>query len=162
MILYHGSTQQVHKPALNKCRANTDFGRGFYCTTNREQAEKWALLKKQREAEAEAVLNIFSFDENSLEYDNIRVLIFEGATLEWLNFVMRNRRQQASCEYDIVRGPVANDRLYATLSLYEQGILTVEAAVIQLKTHKLFDQYSFHTSNALVRLIWLESVVIKP
>jgi hypothetical protein len=34
--------------------------------------------------------------------------------------------------YDMVMGPVANDSLYATLLLYEQGVLSVEATIAQL------------------------------
>ena len=43
MILYHGSTIRVENPILAKCRSNTDFGRGFYTTTSKEQAEKWLV-----------------------------------------------------------------------------------------------------------------------
>jgi hypothetical protein len=49
-------------------------------------------------------------------------------------------------------GPVANDSLYATLLLFEQGILSAEAAIEQLKTHTLFDQISFHTEKAIALL----------
>ena len=39
MRLYHGSNVEVRKPSLRMGRKNTDFGRGFYTTTNAEQAE---------------------------------------------------------------------------------------------------------------------------
>ena len=49
-------------------------------------------------------------------------------------------------------GPVANDALYATILLYEQGVITSDAAIEQLKTHTLFDQLSFHSEKALENL----------
>ena len=49
MRLFHGSTVTVKRPNIQKGRKATDFGKGFYTTTNFEQAKKWALLKKNRE-----------------------------------------------------------------------------------------------------------------
>lgn len=46
MKLYHGSTVIVKHPSVQKGRKATDFGKGFYTTTNLEQAQKWALLKR--------------------------------------------------------------------------------------------------------------------
>ena len=47
MKLYHGSTVTVKSPNIQKGRKATDFGKGFYTTTNFEQAKKWAILKKK-------------------------------------------------------------------------------------------------------------------
>ena len=55
---------------------------------------------------------------------------------------------------------VANDNLYATISLYENGELSAEAAVVQLKTHVLFNQVSFHTDKALSQLDFVESIIM--
>ena len=41
--LYHGSNQDFSKVPLEKSRDRRDFGRGFYTTTIRDQAEQWAL-----------------------------------------------------------------------------------------------------------------------
>ena len=86
---------------------------------------------------------------------------YHGATEEWLNFVVNNRRTAPLHEYDIVLGPVANDNLYATISMYENGQLSVEAAIVQLKTHTLYDQVSFHTKAALSQVRFVESMVVE-
>jgi len=45
MIVYHGSNTVVQHPdVIHTCR-NLDFGKGFYVTTVREQAERWAKRK---------------------------------------------------------------------------------------------------------------------
>ena len=54
--------------------------------------------------------------------------------------------------YDIVAGPVANDRVYATLTLYEIGQLDAEETIRRLKTYTLVDQLLFHTEKALTHL----------
>ena len=41
IILYHGSYCVVQTPDLSKCAAGKDFGRGFYLTTSKNQAQKF-------------------------------------------------------------------------------------------------------------------------
>ncbi len=45
MIVYHGSYTEIKKVDLSKCEPNKDFGRGFYVTNIKEQAEVWANIK---------------------------------------------------------------------------------------------------------------------
>ena len=42
----------------------------------------------------------------------------------------------------------------------ENGELSAEAAVVQLKTHVLFNQVSFHTNEALSQLRFVESIIV--
>ena len=48
MILYHGSTEIVEKPRIIVGDNFLDFGYGFYTTTSKEQALRWAKIKKNR------------------------------------------------------------------------------------------------------------------
>ena len=43
MEVYHASSVIVDRPDVVHSRAFLDFGKGFYMTTIREQAEKYAL-----------------------------------------------------------------------------------------------------------------------
>ncbi len=45
MIVYHGSNVVVEKPDVNHSFRSLDFGKGFYVTTVREQAIRWANRK---------------------------------------------------------------------------------------------------------------------
>lgn len=45
MIVYHGSIEAVEKPDVGHSYRRLDFGTGFYVTTVREQAERWARRK---------------------------------------------------------------------------------------------------------------------
>lgn len=159
MKLYHGSTVAVKRPNISRGRGTTDFGKGFYTTTNFEQAQKWAILKKKREGSEKAVVSSFEVPDEIFEM-GYKVLHFSGANKEWLEFVVDNRRGQRTERYDLVMGPVANDQLYATIRLYEQGVITVEAAIEMLKTHKLFNQLFFHASDTVSLLRFIESVEV--
>ena len=157
MKLYHGSTVIVKNPALRPGRSNTDYGKGFYTTIDYEQAARWARIRRERAGRGNAVVSAYEVDDNLLQQDDLCVLEYQGATREWLDFVVANRRNAPLHDYDIVLGPVANDNLYATISMYENGELSAEAAIVQLKTHVLFNQVSFHTLTAISRLRFVEA-----
>lgn len=157
MKLYHGSTIAVRTPKVSRGRRNTDFGKGFYTTTDYEQAARWARIKRDRQQAAKAVVTVYEFDEDLLLSSDFSVMRYNGATEEWLRFVVNNRRNTASHTYDMVMGPVANDSLYATITMYEKGDLSVEAAIVQLRTHTLFDQLSFHTPGAANQLKFIRA-----
>lgn len=161
MILYHGSTVKVEHPNYNLCRTDTDFGKGFYTITCKEQAVKWAKLKQQRAEKGHAVVSVYEVDDNLFEPTELfNTLRFTGADKEWLDFVFSNRKGIQTKQYDIVFGPVANDRLYATITLYEQGILSAEAAIEQLKSYLLFDQVSFNSQQGINQLRFTGSEII--
>ena len=59
MIVYHGSNMVVEHPDVNHSYRDLDFGRGFYVTTVKEQAEKWAKRKASFSKESgRAILNV--------------------------------------------------------------------------------------------------------
>ena len=82
---------------------------------------------------------------------------FKGVSEEWLDFIYANRNGYKTDFFDIVLGPVANDNLYATLQVFEQGIITKVQAIERLKTHTLVDQVSFHSPKALELLLFIKS-----
>jgi hypothetical protein len=157
MILYQGSAEIVESPKIITSDNFLDFGYGFYTTTSKEQAMRWAKIKRNRTKSANAYLNIYEIDVNVL-FDNLfSILRFENPSREWLEFVIDNRSGKAMHNYDFVYGPVANDTLYRTFTLYESGILTFEETIGRLKASELFDQLSFHTEKALKNLYYKES-----
>ncbi len=160
MKLYHGSIVSVKNPNLRQGRPNTDYGKGFYTTVDFDQAERWARIRRDRADGDKAVVSVYEVDDDILQKKDFRIMEYNGATKEWLDFVVANRRHAPLHDYDIVLGPVANDNLYATISLYENGELSAEAAVVQLKTHILFNQISFHTDRALSQLNFVESRMV--
>lgn len=91
MILYHGSDMIVESPKILKANRTLDFGHGFYTTTSKDQACKWASIKKIREQSEDSVVNIYEASDDILNDRGLSVLIFTEASEEWLNFVIKNR-----------------------------------------------------------------------
>lgn len=154
--LYHGSTVAVRKPSLRPGRPNADFGKGFYTTSNYDQAERWAHIKQEREESSRAVVSVFEFDETLLDNADLNIRKFNGADEAWLYFVADCRKSRPH-EYDLVQGPVANDKVFTTVNLFESGVLSAEAAILQLKAYKTYDQLSFHTERVIKALTFVET-----
>lgn len=156
MILYHGSTVAVRKPSLMPGRSNADFGKGFYTTSNQEQAVRWANIKKEREGSKRAMVSVYEFDENLLDNTDWNIRHFTGADEAWLYFVSDCRKSRRHT-YDLVLGPVANDKVFTTVNLFESGVLDAPAAILQLKAYKTYDQVSFHTEKTIKELHFIKS-----
>lgn len=159
MKLYHGSTVAVRKTSVKRGRPTVDFGQGFYTTTSYEQAKKWAELKRKRTSAPHAVVTEYEVADDILQ-GRYTTLFFSGPTQEWLDFVVSNRKGNGTAAYDLTMGPVANDQLYATIRLYEQGVVTASAAIEMLRTHLLFDQLAFHNQHAANELTFIQSIII--
>lgn len=158
MILYHGSNIHIHSIELQKCRPYKDFGRGFYCTTIKSQAELMAKRVAAIYGESPCITQI-ELDETVFNDTVLSVKKFEGATKEWAMFVLNNRNKHFTqinslecnhdSKYDIVIGPVANDDLALLFRTFTNKFIDLDSLVKGLKYKKLTDQYSFHTNKAL-------------
>ena len=163
MKLYHGGLDVIVLPKILDSQRFLDFGKGFYTTTNQEQAENWAIIKKKRTGKnSQAIVSVYILDDHILNDEKYKVCIFPKANEEWLDFIISNRTGGQQYDYDIVKGAVANDTLYATLSLFEAGLLSKKETIVRLKTHQLFDQISFHTAYVLKELKFIESYMVVP
>jgi len=158
MILYHGSCVTVEKPNLVLSRKSLDFGAGFYTTVNREQAVAFAQKVMTRNDKESQSVSIYNFDEEAAK-TSLDILQFDSPDKDWLDFVHKNRHcTYIGKQYDLIIGPVANDDVYATLIIYEQGILNVEQTLEALKIKNLYNQYVFKTDKALSFLKYTNNV----
>lgn len=159
MICYHGSDTIVDAPKILEAKRPLDFGGGFYVTTSDEQAKKWAIKVAYRNNTNHKCVNRYEFDSDKAKQE-LTVIHFETADEKWLDFICDNRSGKPTGEYDIVIGPVAEDRVYRMVVEYENGDVDKETALKNLKTEVLCDQILFHTERSLAYLKYLETEVI--
>lgn len=146
LVVYHGSCYDFDKVDLSKSRNRRDFGKEFYTTILKEQSEEWAYRLSLREKKKA----YFVYEYLFLESAALKVKRFDSLSKEWLEFIKENRSKGGlQHDYDVVIGPVADDRTMETVQLYIAGILTAEEAVERLKYSKANNQVSFHTEKAL-------------
>lgn len=135
ITVYHGATQKVDAPICRLGRENLDFGQGFYLTSMKEQACRWAVATARRR-NAQAFVNIYQLDRDAILAE-ARCKVFRAYDAEWLNFIVASRRGENPAEpYDYVEGGVANDRVIDTVNLYMAGLMSAEVALQRLAQHQ--------------------------
>jgi len=163
--LYHGSDAAVSVIDLSMGAPRKDFGRGFYTTNDRRQAEKFAKVKASRSIAQIGYVSVF-------EFQNAKGLVvqkFSSSDKGWFDFVLQNRGYDSFGaadtipSSDIIIGPVANDAVGVVLNLFVSGTYgdpkTTEAketAIKLLLTQKLHNQVFFGTELAISRLAFKE------
>lgn len=151
MKLYHGSNTPIETIDLLKGKSYKDFGKGFYTTHIYTQAEFWAKRIADRFGGTPTVTE-FEFDLDGALRDNLNIKIFKNPDKEWAQFVMANRKQdreEYKHDYDIVIGPVADDKMARLFGLYNMEIIDLEAVVAGLIYKDLNSQYFFATKRSL-------------
>ena len=150
MILFHGTNMDFDVIDISKSSPYKDFGRGFYLTDIRQQAEEMAA-KKTLLFKGSPVVQAYEFDENRLTSPELNVLMFQSATRDWAEFIFKNRSRNVDFhhDFDIVYGPIANDGVAYLLGRFEEGTLTIDELAKELKYRKLNNQYFFGTEEAI-------------
>ena len=149
MILYHGSNLTVSEPKLVVQNRFLDFGYGFYTTTNIVQAKGFATKVTKRRKEGIPTVSVYEINEDKA-FEECSVLRFDSPNEKWLDFVSENRAGNYTGElYDFIYGPVANDDVYTTFTLYTAGVFTKEQTIEALKIKKLYNQLVLTSTRAL-------------
>lgn len=153
LIVYHGCDDISAKAIVNgvvdlaRCKTFTDFGKGFYATTNLRQAKNWAnvrcrMLAAQVRRAKLSPLPTFVASIVEFRIDRARLSALGDLCFVWENTYpsdywdliswCRNppqRGHRGANYYDIVYGPV---------SLWPQTLVIKDC-----------DQISFHTDDAI-------------
>lgn len=120
MKLYHGTNKDFDRIDLLQSKPNKDFGRGFYLSADYEQALNMAQVKVEQLETGSPVVQSYLVEDDDL--DMLSVLRFDGYSEEWAKFILLNRNNPTDKpvhEYDVVIGPIANDRVGVQLWRYE-------------------------------------------
>ena len=150
MKLYHGSDVEIVNIDLSYSQINKDFGKGFYLSDDINQAWNFAKYKadKPKSRTKEAVVTEFEFDDSHLYDGSLRVIRFDGYSLEWVSFIKANR-QVRNNDYDIVIGPIANDDVRTQFVKHMLGEITEIELMENLKWKRCTYQYCFISDEAI-------------
>jgi len=156
MILYHGSNMMIDSIDLKRGRRGKDFGQGFYLTESKEDAMNMAQTAVDREESGVPTLNQFEFNESNLVDGTLNVKRFEGYSLEWARFVNANRSNRSNQPihaYDVVYGPIADDKIGIQMWRMAHGIINEKQFARRIKYIRPTFQYFFGTDKAKDLLI---------
>lgn len=180
LLLYHGSYEIVKHPKFGKGKSDNDYGRGFYCTRDKDMAKEWGCSKGQ-----DGFCNCYSLDMTDL-----RILNFENIpALSWFAVLISNRQlthvNDLSLEnmeyildnfmidiegYDIIRGWRADDRYFSAVRRFlnnTMGLRSFEKAMrlgkmgeqIVLKSERAFDRIRFTDSEEAMSKLYYQRYI---
>lgn len=166
-ILYHGSESVITKPLYEKGAKNNDYGRGFYCTENKELAKEWACAKNK---------NGF-INQYNLDLSNMRILYLnspEYSVLNWLAILAAYRTywQKGSIAeeakkyladnflldisgYDIIIGYRADDSYFSFAQDFVMGAISLQKLSEAMRLGKLGEQVVLKSEKAFEKINFL-------
>ncbi len=153
MKLYHGSDTFIEEIDLGKSKSGRDFGQGFYVTNLLDQARTMAE-RVARWNKTKPVITEFEFDGFALVDRDMKVLRFDNYNDEWLDFVVLNRQNKLDThahDYDIVEGPVADDKVSTRINEFMDGKISREQFMSDL-VYNPSHQICFCTAQSLQAL----------
>lgn len=159
-ILYHGSEFLIEKPEFGKGARHNDYGRGFYCTENKELAREWACAKQKN-----GYVNIYELDMEGLKVLNLNDSKYH--ILNWLAILADNRTywQNGSIAeeakkyikehfliditpYDIIVGYRADDSYFSFAQDFVSGAISLEKLSEAMRLGKLGEQIVLKSPKA--------------
>ena len=160
--MYHGTDTIITAVDLDKSRLRTDFGKGFYLSSKHGIALDWAVDKSG--VTKTPIVMRFTIDSAKLDTPELLVLRFDQPTVEWLNFIRDNRQIKAipgfsgepRHNFDIVSGPIANDKVAKVVADYIDGLIYADEAIRRTKALPSVFQTSLHSEKALICIVHCE------
>ena len=161
LIVYHGSDEIINTPTYNGGRNFSDFGLGFYVTTNIEMAKSWASRRSRKPAYVNKYM---------LNTEGLTSLTFD-LDLHWLLFIAFNRgliineeikiildnKYKDINDYDVIIGATADDRMFDTLSLFFSNSMTLDHCLKALNSMDLDIQYNIKSSKGISAMSFTNS-----
>lgn len=149
MILYHGSNVEIFTINLSKSKPNKDFGKGFYLSEDELQAREMAIFKATLLG-GQPIVTAFDFDESILQGNELNIKSFKDYSEEWADFVFSNREGLIVPSFDIVYGPIANDKIGLQIRKLKDGSIDRKEFLNRLKYMKgVTYQFFFGSEEAI-------------
>ncbi len=164
MIVYHGSEYKVEVPAYGKGKIKNDYGRGFYCTENKEMACEWAV-----DYNRDGFCNEYSIDLKNLNV--LRLNDEKHSILHWITVLLENRTFDLQSDFakeavnylktnfsvpyreaDVIIGYRADDSYFSYASDFVNNIISLQTLSKAMKLGALGEQIVIKSRLAFSRL----------
>lgn len=162
LIIYHGSDEIINYPTHNGGRKFSDFGLGFYVTTNIEMAKSWASRRREKPSYVNKyMLNTEGLTSLTFDLDIYWLLFIafnRGLIInEEIKIILYNKYKDIN-DYDVIIGPTADDRMFDTLSLFFSNSITLDYCLQALNSMDLDIQYNIKSCNGINAMSFTNSI----
>lgn len=164
--LYHGTDTEFEKIILNDNTTSPfkDFGKGFYVTTNKEQALKWAKRRAKTHNKSNGF--VYKYSLGTIDKGKLKIKELCQYDQEWLDYISNNRvnGEERVC-FDLIYDKMADntaDNLNDILRSYVNDKLRANPEFIINKIkfeNEKNDQVCFKSEEAIKLLVFSEKIV---
>lgn len=160
--LYHGTMSRFTRINLSYAKELKDFGKGFYLTSDYNQAKDFALSMKIKSARRYNMRQAYVYMV-TIEKEKLKTLdshAFQGTSLAWVDYILFNRGSNILTSdlielgsKDLIIGKVADARAQFVIDDFLRlGDFSKQAKmrlIANLHAERLADQYCFKTEKAV-------------
>ena len=162
--LYHGSDHIIEQPELGKGRLKNDYGKGFYCTEERDLAREWGVSRSR-----DGIVNQYQLETNGLTLLDLGGNEF--CVLHWLTVLLENREfdlttplaveakeyllehfRPAYETYDLIKGYRADDSYFSFAQDFLNGAISYRQLTNAMRLGKLGEQIVVKSPRAFEQL----------
>lgn len=155
IVLFHGAKEElIGQISLEYSRKHVDFGRGFYTGDNYNQSLEFVA---ETEKGSVYVLDV--------DYTGLKILNLDIG-LDWMLFVLCNRGKLEQYKnhstykrilkladgYDVVTGPIADNRMFDTINAFLDSAVSTSQAYHALRSINLGNQIVFKSEKSLKQI----------
>jgi len=158
-VLYHGSKQGIIGDiSLDYSKDRNDFGKGFYCGETYEQSVMFVCdYKKSNVMSYGLYTNKLNVYEYNIDSELMLIVAYNrGLLKEYENSNKLKTLISKSKNADIIIAPIANNRMFAIIEEFVNGMISDEACCNALAALDLGKQYVLKTDKAIGKLGFLK------
>lgn len=167
MIIYHGSEKVIRKPIFGAGNASNDYGKGFYCTQDKELSKEWACKRNK-----DGFSNCYELDTDGLAICDLNE---DYNILNWLALLTKYRgywRRKSIAEeakaflqenylvdisaFDVIKGYRADDSYFSFVQDFIMGTISLQKLSRAMRLGDLNDQIVFKSQKALDRIEFVD------
>ncbi|MFS0615170.1 DUF3990 domain-containing protein [Lederbergia ruris] len=163
-VLYHGTTSSKYESLragvnISFCEEFTDFGKGFYLTSNFLQASRHA--DKRSGNKEESIVFVYDLDIQGLK-QLYQGYILNKMDVEWAKFIYNNRSRKTNFthNFDYVLGGVADGAIFDLVKAVDLG-LDIKDFYEEIAKYGTYDQLSIHNQDIFKYNVIKYSKVVK-
>jgi hypothetical protein len=163
MTIYHGSENVITKPIFGVGNSQNDYGKGFYCTEDKELSKEWACKRN-----TDGFSNCYELNTDGLKICNLND---DYNILNWLALLTKYRGywQRKSIaeeakfflqenylidisEFDVIIGYRADDSYFSFVQDFIMGTISLQKLSMAMKLGDLNDQIVLKSQRAFEQL----------
>lgn len=165
MIIYHGSENVITKPIFGAGNPKNDYGRGFYCTEDKELSKEWACKRNK-----DGFSNCYELNIDGLKICNLNE---DYNILNWLALLTKYRgywqrksiAEEAKTflqenylvdisEFDVIVGYRVDDSYFSFVQDFIMGTISLQKLSMAMRYGDLNDQIVLKSQKAFDQLTY--------